>query len=120
MSLLLPLPSGKTDEGSSPVYRVRAAGPALMIGTVRPLNPAACSDEPLKVRFPVMRKSSVGILTPYCVRHVAELQLPLAGRYFVEAILLYRDWNRTRAKQACTSWRYGEVPLFTLTLSNAA
>ena len=115
-------------ERRRPWYRVRLAGPALLVAPVRRLHAAVCRSDatPAEV-YPLLRNSSVAGMragVPWCVGHVAELSVPVAGRYFVEAVTLVDDFNLERYEQHCSALRHGAPPLLTATValdrSNAA
>ena len=121
----LPLPyavdsvqSGRdAHERRRPRYRVRLSGPALLVAPVRRLQAAVCRSDasPAEV-YPLLRNSSVASMrarVPWCVGHVAELPVPVAGRYFVEAITLFDDFDLERYERHCSSLRPGAPPLLT-------
>ena len=118
--MLLPLPESSLDAERAPVYRVRAAGPALVLATIRRLPSPVCAEAPLADRYPVMRNSTVANLLGFCVAYVAELRMPLAGVYFVEAIQLYSDHSSRRPKKHCMSWRTDSMATFTATVVQPA
>ena len=102
-------------ERRRPWYRVRLAGPALLVAPVRRLHAAVCRSDatPAEV-YPLLRNSSVAGMragVPWCVGHVAELSVPVAGRYFVEAVTLFDDFNLERYEQHCSALRPGAPPL---------
>ena len=118
--MLLPLPEPSLDADRSPVYRVRAAGPALALAAVRRLPSPVCAAGPLADRYPVMRNSTVANMARFCVAYEADLRLPLAGVYFVEAIKLYSDHSFRRPQRHCTSWRSDSLATFTATVVQPA
>jgi hypothetical protein len=87
-------------ERRRPWYRVRLAGPVLVVVPVRRLQAAVCrSDASPGEAYPLLRNSSLAGMragVPWCVGHVAALPVPVAGRYFVEVITLYDDFNLER------------------------
>ena len=49
--------------------------------------------------YPLLRNSSVAGMragAPWCVGHVAELSVPVVGRYLVEVVTLYDDFDLER------------------------
>ena len=109
-----------THERQKPWYRVRLAGPALVVAPVRRLQAAVCRDDasPAEV-YPILRNSSMAGMRaglPWCVGHVAELMVPVAERYFVEAITLFDDFAIERYEEHCSALRPGAPPLLTATV----
>mgnify|MGYP007078093663 CR=1 FL=1 len=112
--IALPLPSATQNLTEQPVFRVRASGTALLIAEIFDTGKYHCSVEELQhlVQDHQGKHDQKSITwkgdtwwsadgDPQCARHIAILSLPLAGRYYIEALKMYADFDVANYEDTC-------------------
>lgn len=111
--IALPLPSATQNLKELPIFRVRTSGTALVNAEILDTGKYHCSAESLQhlIRHHGGKHADHAITwesetwwtahAPECARHVAILDLPLAGRYHIEALKLWAHWESRLYEDAC-------------------